>query len=376
MPVAFAQFDEPMAWLIRGLVEYGWTDSTRAGGYLPAGMFGGFNLLGLVEGTDDGRSGLTLEIPACSGTRMCEDDGTYVFTVQLVHAQGGMAFAVRCPDANYVQEFPHDPANPSWTAGFIHQALTEYIPQFVDWRLAGGEVPWAERRGMPGFAGEAVPFLLLHFLKDKVQSNQRMDHGPSQGWWLQGGGGPPAPRGPAVPGAARSMGAGSPVLTAPQRPTPGAMGGAAITMGSGGGDPVYMSAQARAAVGVAGPQSDNRQALARVSGPGNALLVTSGLGALQGFLWFINGISVVALYSDQIFALGFSMLMGMVLIPLGAAAGWGAWQYRQAKGGPFPWVAIAFAALTPGCCLGGIPVAVWAFRTWRDPMVKRARGEP
>ncbi len=372
MPPAFSQFDEPMAWLIRGLVEYGWVDATRAGGYLPAGVFGGFNLLPLTEGRDDGRSGLQLEVPAVAAGRMCEDDGTYVFTVQVVRAQGGFAFAVRCPDANYVQEFPFDPTNPEWAAGYVHQGLSEYVPQFVGWRLAGGEVPWAERRGMPTFDGEPVGFLLLRFLKEKVAGNQRLDHGPAQGWWLEGAGPAVAAGGafPAAPGAA----VGGPVRAQQAAPNPFGGGGIA-TMGKGGGDPVYMSAEARAQVGIGVGDPGNRQALARVQGPGNALLVTSGLAALQGFLWFLNGVSVIALYSDQVFALGFSVLMGMVFLPLGAAAGWGAWQYRQAKNGPFPWVAMAVAVVTPGCCLGGIPVAVWAFRTWKDPMVLRARGQ-
>jgi hypothetical protein len=372
MSPAFSQFDEPMAWLIRGLVEYGWVDATRAGGYLPSGVFGGFNLLSLTEASDDGRGGLKLEVPALSGGRMCEDDGTYVFTAQVVRSGGGKAIALRCPEANYIQEFPYDPANPGWVAGYVHQALSEYVPQFVEWRLAGGEVPWAERRGMPTFDGESVGFLLLRFLKDKVQRNQRLDHGPAQGWWLDGAGGPVA--------AGRVAGS-SPVLAAQQQqataapaaPNPFAGGGIA-SMGKGGGDPVYMSAEARANIGVGMGDPGNRQALARLQGPGNALLVTSGLGAFQGLLWFINGITVIAFYSDQLFALAFSAFLGLVLIPLGAAAGWGAWQYRQAKSGPFPWVAMAFAALTPGCCLGGIPVAVWAYRTWRDPMVQRARG--
>ncbi len=107
----------------------------------------------------------------------------------------------------------------------------------------------------------------------------------------------------------------------------------------------------------------------------NGLSVVAGLGMFQALLWFLNGLSVVAFYlEDSLFALFFSMLASVGLFVGGAVAMWGAWKYRKLEGGPLPLVAMAYAVVVPICCLGGVPVTVWAALTWRDPMVKRARG--
>lgn len=359
MPPAFAQFDEPHAWLIRGLIEYGWPDVSRAGGHLPQGVPGGLDLNTLIE--TEGRDGLVLEMAAASGGQVCEDQ-RYRFTVQVADTQHGPGFAVRCPEANFLQEFPYNADNPQWAAGYIHQALTTYVPQFVAWRLQGGEVSWAERVGLPTVAGHPCSFLLARFVADKVGSNQRLDQGPQQGWWLDGATRTSGPRPAVVPPGDGLLPMG---------------GGGLIQTGKGGGDPTYLSAAAReaAARGESIASEGNLQALARVAAPGWALLVMAGVGVFQAFLWFVNAINVVLYYlDDSIFALAFSLVACIGLFLASAIAGYGAWQYRKLAKGPLPWVAIVYAALVPGCCVAGLPIAIWAGMVWRDPMVTRARG--
>ncbi len=368
MPPAFAQFDEPHAWLLRGLVEYGWSDVSRGSGAVPAGAPGGLNVARLIA--SEGRDGLVLEVQAVSGNQRCED-GSYQFTVQVAQTQHGLGFAVRCPEANYLQEFPYSPDNPLWAAGYIHQALTGYVPQFVAWRLQGNEVPWAQRVGLPEVEGHPCSFLLATFLKERVNRGQRLTDGPTQGWWLetgaQGGGLGEATSAPAnglVP-----QGASAP---ATQR---GGLG--AIVAGRGGGDPTYLSAAARAATTSGAPVATqgNVQAFARVDAPGWALLTLAGLGLFQSFLWFANAASVVLFYlHDSKFALAFSLIAWVVLFAGSGVAAYGAWLYRKLDAGPLPWVAIVYAAVVPGCCVVGLPVAIWAGLAWRDPMVVRARG--
>jgi hypothetical protein len=369
MPPAIATFDDPFAWLIRGLVEYGWPDTTRAGGYLPGGVFGGFNLQRLLRA--EGREGLELEVPAVADHRVCEEDGVYRFTVQVARKGAGLVFAVRCPPANYLQEFPYDPENPLWAAGYLHQGLAEYVPEFVRWRLAGGEVSVREQQGLPQIAGEPCPWPLLQLLKQKVEGHQRLDLGPSMGWWIAGA----APTAPPVA-------AGRAPVAAPS-PSGGGLVQAIASVGKGGGEPVYISAAGRAdGVGVGGAAGVGIglggavQAEARLRGPARALYVTSAAGALQGVLWLFNGVSVLAVpeYRSQIFALAFSLVASVGLVVLGAVSAWGARCFQRNQPGPFPWVAIAYAALTPGCCLAGVPVAIAAARAWTDGAVTRARG--
>lgn len=348
--------------MIRGLVEYGWPDLSRAHGRVPPGTFGGFDLQRLTA--SEGREGLELLVPAAAGGQTSVEDGTYHFEVKVCQTAQGLGFAVRCPEANFLQEFPYDPHNPLWAAGYIHQALTGYVPQFVQWRLQGGEVAWADRVGMPKIPGEPCSPLLVRFLERRLQSNQGLDQGPAEGWWLQAAPAPAEAPGPS--------GVGGGVA-----PPTGWSGAPVIRAGKGAGDPVYLSAQAREMVARGEPiaTSGNVQALARVNQPGSALMLLAGLGMAQALLWFINAITVIVYYlDDSLFALFFSLFAALTLLASGAVAMLGGYRYRKLAKGPLPIIAMVYAAVVPVCCLAGIPVAIWAAFTLQDPMVKQARG--
>jgi len=378
VPPAFAQFDEPHAWLIRGLVEYGWADQTCTTAPPPQGATGSMDLSAFADSI--GAAGVTLELPAWADGEWCHEDGSYRFEVRLAALSSGeTGFVVRCPDANYIQEFGYDRSNPTWAAGYIHQALTAYVPEFVRWRLGGGQLDWSTRAGIPDVEGETCSPKLAAFVSQTISRSQRLDRGPAEGWWLTGTPAPGAPIASAGAGRVSPRAApGMPVIERGAAPEPVAATkwtGPIATAGAGGGDPTYLSASARAKQST-GPLhgGGEQQAMARTSAPGMALLVTSGLGLLQAGLWFANGVSVLVKYKDAMPALAVSVLLAGVLFLGALVSALGAWQYRQARGGFLPYVAIAYAALTPGCCLGGLPVAVWAMLRWRDPMVVQARG--
>lgn len=366
MPAAFSTFDEPHAHLLRGFVEYGWPDLTLTGGQVPPGVFGGFDLGTFVQ--SGGRAGLRLDVPALADGHLLPDDGTYVFVAKLTrNAQGATVVLVRCPEANFLQEFPVDPANPAWAAGWVHQALLDYVPAFVRWRRQGGEVPWSTRAGMPDADGAPASPALLRFLGDLHHKRRRLDSGPAEGWWLAGA--PPA-RGPI--GAVASAPAGGAPLASAGLPVPGPAATPIAMVGKGAGDPTILSRAARDELArrsarAGGVGFDGLDALNELSSPGYALLVLAGLGGVQAVLWFVNGISVALKYKDQPQALVFSVLLAVLVAAGSAGAGFGAWRYRQGRGGPLPIFAMLFAALLPGCCVAGIPVAVWAFRVWRRP---------
>ncbi len=349
MPAAFATFDEAHAWLIRGLIDYGWPDTSAMGGHIPQGAPGGLNLSRFPD--DDGVASVVLEVPAISGGRHMVEDGIYVFVVKLSEADGGgKQFVVRCAEANFLQEFAYDPANPSWTAGYIHQSVTEYVPSFVDWRFGGGELTWAQRAGMPEFEGHPCSRGLSHFIGDRLRRNLRIDRGPEEGWWMQALPSAPAPR----PGFHAGM----------------------VTTGSGGGDPTFLSAAAQAAIAATGGEDfGSAQALAKVNAPGWGLVVTSSLGLMQGLFWVANAMVTVGLFStDRVGATFFSIVLGMALLAIGGGAMLGANKYRRGEGSILVYLSMIYAAFTPICCLGGLPVAIWAMKVWRDPLVANARG--
>lgn len=359
MAIAFGSYDEPHAWLLRGLVEYGWADLSLMRGQLPPGAFGGLDLSSWLDA--DGRDGIPLRVPAVSGGKACVEDGVYTVTVQLQRRQGGLAVVVRCAEANLFQEFPYDPYNPTWAAGYVHQALLAYVPQYVAWRLSGGELSWAQREGVPKVQGEPCSAGLLNFLRGRMRAHQALDQLLAEGWAV------------GRPGQMGASGARLPNVVggAPA-------GGGSITAGLGGADPSYLSAAARAALArgespAGGPANRGVQAQARVAGPANALMTTAALAAVQSIFWLIDSLTVVLYYPDSASALLVSIPMFLILLPVSVGAAMGAHQMKQLREGPLPWLSIATAALTPVCCVFGLPAALWAYRAWTDPDVVAMR---
>lgn len=349
MPPAFAQFDEPHAWLIRGLVEYGWADISRLGGHIPPGAVAGFDLAELPD--DLGRSGLALEVHALSGGRRSEDE-RFRFTAQVAQTDQGLGVVVRCPEANYFQEFAFDPANPSWVAGHIHQNITEYVPGFVDWRLAGGELSWSQRAGIPSVDGDPCSPLLANFLREQIRSNRPLHRGADHGWWL-----------------------GESNLEAK-----GASAVQPIAVMGRGHDPTYFSAEYREELARQEAESGRKgvaitQATVHTRAPGNALTFMGGLGVFQGLAWMANAfITVLYFGSGRPGAIAFSMLAGLALCAGGFVGILGSRAYAAAKKGPLPYLSMAFSALVPICCAFGLPITIWAALTWRKPEVREGRG--
>ncbi len=332
MTVAFAHFDEPMAWLIRGLVEYGWADSSRTR-MVPRGHIGGLDASHIPP--SQGRNGLMLYVPAVADGQRCHEDEQYTFEIVLSHNDLGKVFVVRCANCNYFNEFAFDPHNPQWVAGFIHQALTEHVVSFVRWRIGGGELSWAQRQGVPTVDGEPCSASLAAWMSEHFRMNRSLDSGPNQGWW--------------VPGAALPPG---PVAQAGTVPV-----GAIASIGN-------------AAVGI-GAQHD---ALTLLKKPAAALSVMTSLNLFAAALSLLNILVTLYVFRlDRIFALITNVLFITVTISVGIAALQGVRQYRQGTGKVLPWIAIAYSGLLPLCCLAGVPVAIWAGIRWMDPRVTALR---
>lgn len=338
MQPAFSDFQEPHAWLIRGLVEYGWTDITRLGGRPPPGVFGGFSLSQFSS--TGGRAGIILCVPAvATNQQWLQDDGIYELAVCLTRDEhGALTFAVRCPELNYLQLFAFDASQPIHCAGFIHQALTAYIPEFVTWRFGGGEVPWAQRAGLPEIAGEPCSVKLAQFVSAQISSGRPLHQGQQEGWWLADDASKPA---------------ASPLVIA-------TLGQAAENELRAGG----VNAASRAMVERS------------VKGPGGTMLFLASMGIFQGVGWLANIAITMGLFAagmlhrpapDYLFSLAFSLVSGLGLLLCGAMALTGARQYMQLKNGKLVWFSMLYTALVPGCCILGLPTTLWALYIWTRP---------
>lgn len=327
MTAAFAAFSEPYAWLIRGLVEYGWRDSTRSR-IVPHGSFGGMDLSLLAS--SQGRDGLILLTPAVADGQRCHEDEAYSLEVQLTRNEQGPCFAVRSPDCNFFQEFAFNEDNPLWAAGYIHQALSEYVPDFVRWRLGGGELTWGQRQGIPTVEAEPCSASLASWIGDQVRLHRPLDQGPAQGWWLGGG----------MPGA----------IIAGQAPV-----GPIVRMGNAAGVPSAII-------------PEGLQILTR---PATALSTMIWVHGMAGICAAINIIATVAMFGgDRKFAVASSFLFIGFVSGMTWVARKGVTQFREGRRGPLPWVAIIYAGVVPICFMGGLPVAIWAGIRWQDPRVR------
>ena len=324
MTIAFAHFDEPLAWLIRGLITYGWADVTT-NRVTPAQVVGGFDLSLIPD--SQGKSGLILRVPAAADGRRCHEDDTYAFEVLLIHMGDARGFAVRCEACNYLAEFAFDPENPEWAAGYIHQGLTEYVAEFVRWRLGGGELTWAQRQGVPQVDAEPCSASLAGWIAQQLSLRRTFD---GTLW-----------------GTVQNIAHARQAIAQPM-----------VTEGNYGATNRGQGAPADVAL----------------ERPAKALLVMIGLGGLSSVMALLNILVTVALFGmSRPFAVTTNFLL-MMVAGVGAVFAWfGLREFKQMRGDKLPWVAIIYPSVIPICCLAGIPISIWAGRAWQSEAVLRRR---
>lgn len=371
MAFAFGRFDEPYAWLIRGLVEYGWADVSSSGGRIPLGRFGGMDLVRFRDST--GRDGVHLLMTAAAGNQVVAEDGVYDFSLRCTHRDGRWTIVVRSVEANYLQEFPFDPANPSWAAGYVHQALTTYVPQFAQWRLGGGELSWAQRKGLPEIAGEPCSSDLARFIDEIVRMRRPMETGPVEGWWMNELSAPP-PAGHAAAGKG------------PAAATPAAGGKAAGAAPLG---PIAVAGRMSA-----GGVSTTELAMKKAGPAGKALVGASSLLCLVGVVSLVNALlTVVLFFLERPTALTGSACFGISFLIFGLLGVFGGQRLSRLSPSLLPWAGIAgnlalppllgisMLFIDPVCCamvgplFVNVPIALWALATMVDANVVKARAD-
>ena len=325
MTTAFGQFDEPLAWIIRGLIEYGWVDITR-NKVLPPNTVGGFDLSFIPD--SQGQTGLMLRVPAVAGQQRCHEDENYNFEVKLIQIEGAAGFAVRSEACNYLQEFVFSPDHPIWAAGYIHQGLTDYVGEFVRWRLGGGELTWAQRQGVPDVNGGPCSASFASWVEQQLGLHREFD----ATLWGQG------------------------VQTSPS------------TSNSGPVTPMVT-------VGNYGTSKESTTpAKALIEGPAKAIFAMICMGGAAAVMAFLNIFVTIALFGfTRPFALVTSLFM-VLFAGGGGVAAWFGWrEYRSLRGSVMPWIAIVYPALVPLVCLGGIPVSIWAAKRWQSEAIMKRR---
>ena len=119
--------------------------------------------------------GLILKVPANADGRRCHEDDTYAFEVLLIH-MGDASEALRCDvRPATTSRSSRLTRKPRWAAGYIHQGLTEYVAEFVRWRLGGGELTWAQRQGVPEVDSEPCSASLSGWIGQQLSLRRNFD---------------------------------------------------------------------------------------------------------------------------------------------------------------------------------------------------------
>lgn len=341
---AIARFDEPYAQLLRGFVEQGLPDGTRA-----RHSAGDLSVDQLLRQ----QSGILLRFPAHAASM---DDG-WNYSVKVLPGKGDRV-AVRCAETLFrhvwdratspeLQPQPGEP--PVDLAAIIVATVTEHNRAFGEWVDGGGEVTRIERAELPDDPADALHPDFQRWLADLYRQGKSLSDGPANGWW-------------SAPGDRRSIGAG-------------------ITTGSGA-DPFYrLGPDAGEAL-----DSAHLEHLESLKTAGTAAWIVAALMMLiacggisfhgwQGWEAF-QGYSLGAI-PYYMLADTFGGFVALLWIPLGQGlrAPSRRWLFRRGPAAArYVMIGLAVIGMLPcagPCCLAGFPVGGWIIYLLVDERAKR-----
>ena len=297
--------------------------------------------------SSQGRSGIRLIVlPVADGQRA--DETNYEFEVKVTGSLPNIKVIVRSPDCNFLEEFPFEPQNPIYAAGYVHQAIVKHVEEFARWRLSGQDLSWAQRAGLPPIEGDPCSAELVRWVASRArQPGASFEQGPAEGWWLN-----------LAPGSAGPVG---PVAS----------------VGQGGGDPVYISREGRAhlaAMGGANASVERVAALDYVHGPASWVRFVLWGGMFLGALAFLNVLITIYFYGTTYMGAvwGSAAYCGM-LVGGGLVSRRGLERYKEVRPHWSIYVLWAYTALAFPCCVAGLPLAAWMIYVWFKPEVKAGR---
>lgn len=327
---AIARFDEPYARLLRGFVEAGLPDGTRA--RVPDGDFSTEQLLRQS-------GGILLRFPAPHASM---DDG-WTYTVKVLPGRG-QRVAVRCEATLYRHVFEGEDAASDTLAASILATVAEQNRVFGAWVEGGGSVSRVERAELPDDPADTIHPDFQRWLNDRYRSGGSLNDGPAAGWWA------------GQPGDRRAV-------------------GAAIAMGAGGERQYRLGPMAAESLDPAHQAHAERLHTAgAVVWAAAAMMLMVGCA---GFGW--HGWKVYVLRSvpwetvaDALSVVGsvFWILLGRELRNPAAR-----WLFRRdARVGRGLLMGLAAVGALPcagPCCLGGLPIAAWVIYLLADARTRR-----
>ena len=164
LPLAFADCNDPYAWVIRGLLDYGWQDLSLNPQSYPQQTGRGFDLRHLIDPLSSFGIRLVLLSIDAEGVWYRRDQ-SYEFEVRYIrnlHQED--CILLRSDEMAFSQLFPIVVDQPLYSAGYIHEAVHKQVPQFVEKRKRREMISSIELQEMLNFPIIPAPQNLLHFI--------------------------------------------------------------------------------------------------------------------------------------------------------------------------------------------------------------------
>lgn len=379
MSSAIAHFNEPYAWIVRGLLEKNWEDMSLSPNAFPMQSGFGFSVDNLLQ--TGGQFGLKLLLLARDSQGWLDRDGTYEFFARhCVDHWNSHQILVYSKDTGFFQFIPFQASQEMWLGAQIHDALIQHLHQFIPQRREGHMVSNAQLSQIPDPRPILASADWVAFLDRRVRMRMDLNTARREGLILD-----PPPQPTAPPDTVQFPDHSPPPNTAhyksisPPNPNihiapPPMNRGMGINLGMG-------VANQQAGHSFAG----NTQTIAmeKLSKPALALRVVFFMGIAMGLIALGNAITTLIMInqgsiargsSDYIFVIGGSLTVSFICIVGAVFSHFGLFHYREAKEHPLAYAPIVYACLLPFCnFMGCFIVGMWALWMWYRPEVKAAR---
>jgi hypothetical protein len=383
LQTAFASFTHPYAWLIRGLLEYGWQDLSVNPRNLPIRTGFGFDLNPLVQ--SGGKTGIKLvALARDSKGEWLQSDSTYVLHAKLGEDQWRRpAFLLRSIDLGRASFFLYSQENPIYAAGYLHQAVGEWVPEFVDLRSEGHQSSPESLQQLEDISSGACPQALAYFLSDRIAAKKSMDTAAAEGLWIppvqhvQEPMAAPTAQQPNLYTSDQTQRA--PGLRVASGLAPATLEAAPmITAGRGQGAQITSGVQAGGPTAVAGLEKS--VAMSDLENPSYGLYCVCVMGFAIGIMEIINATLTAHMVATQTTVRAetasynaviiISMLLGLYSMGMGALAFYGIRFFQRVEKHWLSFVPLVYAATLPICTCVGLPIAGWATWVWTRPHIK------
>ena len=371
MEPAFLQFSEPYAWLIRGLIEYGWEDLSLKPQNLPKRY--AFNLRPFIE--TNGVKGIFLSCLAIdSNNQWYQQDRTYNFVLQLTTDKWNrQVFYMACREIGYYEEHLWVPEQPYYSSGYIHEAITEQIPKIVDKRQTGWSPPSRPQDDILEIQPSAE---LLMFLHQRYSYEQDMNTAIEEGLWATYQQEPD-------PYEEHNMYA-DPYQGVSQQltETPVISNANAIGISPNNTQPVIGIGMGRSAMGLSMGYGDAQKnaLMVKIELLANLFQSLAVFGIIIGFFELVNAGYTVYMIARNItvnpgntyyISIGFNIILGIYSMLVGLISYLNNYHFREIQKGWKCWIPIGYAITQPVCAPVGIPLAIWAIVLYLKPEFKQ-----